>query len=206
MQFPTTESNIQSLALKLGTGLMAHGPDFPNLDLDQFNTANTAYIGSISQVEDTKAAYRSAILNKKQKLNELIEIMRADFKQAEIDCIANPANLYEIGWAPRATPTPQAPPEQANNFTAAYQGPGSIIFTWDRPTSGGKVTNYIIERRIGVPSGETGEFGPWLQVYTSFKTDVELFDQPRGEQLEYRVTASNPAGQAVPSNTVPVVL
>ncbi len=206
MKFPHSETKIQALAYSLGSGLAVHGSDFTSIDPGPLDMANSEYLGSITAVEDAKATYRQAVINKNRKLENLKDVMKNNFKQAEIDAWSSPGNLYEIGWSPRAIPTPQTPPEQAHNFTAVDQGPGTITFNWAKATSGDKATNYLIERRIGAPINESGQFGSWQQVYTSFVTDAKLNSQPRGVQLEYRVIATNPAGQAIPSNTAAATL
>ena len=58
---------------------------------------------------------------------------------------------------------------------------------------------YHIERRI-MPDG------PWMLVKTSFETEIILTDQPRGQTLEFRVIASNKAGDSAVSNSVAVMI
>ena len=48
--------------------------------------------------------------------------------------------------------------------------------------------------------------GLGILVKTSFETEIILTDQPRGQTLEFRVIASNKAGDGVESNSVEVMV
>jgi len=48
--------------------------------------------------------------------------------------------------------------------------------------------------------------GAWQDVATAIETESTLVDQPKGEELEYRVIAIDKSGDGSPSNTVMVVL
>jgi len=48
--------------------------------------------------------------------------------------------------------------------------------------------------------------GLWLDVGTAVETQIELIDQPRGKEFEYRIITVNKAGDAEPSNTVVVLV
>jgi hypothetical protein len=43
-------------------------------------------------------------------------------------------------------------------------------------------------------------------VGSSLNNEINLIDQPRGIQMEYRVKAANIGGESTPSNTAAVVL
>ncbi|MCX5638989.1 MAG: hypothetical protein NTX52_15040, partial [Planctomycetota bacterium] len=45
-----------------------------------------------------------------------------------------------------------------------------------------------------------------IDVATAIKTESTLVDQPKGDELEYRVIAINKSGEGQPSNTVMVML
>ncbi|CAN5375929.1 hypothetical protein BH10ACI1_BH10ACI1_27670 [soil metagenome] len=48
--------------------------------------------------------------------------------------------------------------------------------------------------------------GTFEQVGSAFPSEYTLINQPKGIELEYCIVSSNRAGDAVPSNTVMVVL
>lgn len=50
------------------------------------------------------------------------------------------------------------------------------------------------------------QFGNWLPAGTSFVNEINLTNQPRGIQLEYRLKAVNVGGESSPSNTIAIVL
>ena len=79
------------------------------------------------------------------------------------------------------------------------QGEGTVTLTWRAPIDGGKPSAYRIMRR------QRPE-GPWSDVATAVTPEIELDEQPRGIEFEYRVIAVNKAGDGEPSNTVVVVL
>ncbi|MBI9016247.1 MAG: fibronectin type III domain-containing protein [Phycisphaerae bacterium] len=203
MKYPKNESDIVVLSNKIISGLATHAADFPNVDPLPLSTAQSEYLTAVTAMETAKATYRQAVNTKNEKLATLNKTIKADLKQAEVDNLETPDNLYEIGWAPKSAPSPLLPPGQVEDFVAVTQGPGDISFKWNKPSSGGKATNYIIARRS---EDSAGVFSPWAQVSTSFTNDCYLANQPRGVQLEYTVTATNPAGVALASNTVSAVL
>ncbi|MBI9017674.1 MAG: fibronectin type III domain-containing protein [Phycisphaerae bacterium] len=203
MQFPTNQNDVAILANSMNSGLAAHPTDFPSIDPAALATAQSEYLAACSSVETAKGTYHEAVADKTAKYKALVKLMRVDIKHAILDNVDTPEKLYLIGWAPPAPPVPLSPPGQVENFVAVVQGPGNITFKWDKPLTGGKVASYIIARRIEEASGV---FSPWVQVATSYEIGCQLSDQPRGAQLEYTVTATNPAGVALASNTVIAVL
>jgi hypothetical protein len=62
----------------------------------------------------------------------------------------------------------------------------------------------VVERREQPAGG--GPFGSWAQVAIAMESETLLADQPRGQQLEYRIMAVNTGGKSLPSNTAAVVL
>ncbi|MBI9018030.1 MAG: fibronectin type III domain-containing protein [Phycisphaerae bacterium] len=203
MKFPTNQSDVVVLANSMNSGLAAHPTDFPNVNAAALATAQSEYLAACAEVETAKGTYHQKISGKKAKYNALVKIMQSGIKQATLDNIDTPDNLYLIGWAPRSAPSPMEIPGQVENFVAVTQGPGTISFKWDKPLTGGKATNYILYRRL---QEQTGEFGPWTQVYNSYTNDCSLIEQPRGVQMEYSVTATNHAGNALTSNIASAVL
>ena len=87
---------------------------------------------------------------------------RSKIYLAEHDCINDPGNLDYIGWSDRKPPTPLVKPSQPGELTPTYEGPGTLTLTWDKPSSGGPVSNYRIERSDQPEGG--GLPGPWTLV------------------------------------------
>ena len=130
--------------------------------------------------------------------------MKNDLKVSEVDTVDDPAKLAEIGWGPRQQPQPIEAPGQPTNLHPTAEGPGDIWLEWDKPATGGIVRNYVIERRQQPQGG--GNFGLWEVVGTSLNNQINMQEQPRGIQMEYRVKAVNITDESTPSNTSAVVL
>ena len=153
---------------------------------------------------DASAQARIATETKGQKLDDLTDVMKNDLKLSEVDTTDDPTKLAEIGWGPKSPPQPLQAPGQPDNFHSTAEGQGTLWLEWDKPATGGAVRNYVIERRQQPAGG--GDFGIWTVVGSALNTEINLTDQPRGLQLEYRVIAANATGQSMPSNTAAVVL
>jgi hypothetical protein len=131
--------------------------------------------------------------------------MKNDLKLSEVDVTDDPEKLTEIGWGPKADPQPIIAPGSPTELHPIAEGQGTIWLAWTKPAadSGGPVRNYIIERR---QQAQGGEFGAWSLVSTTYNCEINLTDQPVTVRVEYRVKASNAAGESMPSNSVSVVL
>ena len=114
-----------------------------------------------------------------------------------------PEKLEYIGWGSPKVPQSIEEPGQPNNLHSISQGQGNLTLKWDRPTCGGTIRNYIIQRRDKI---ENGTFGSWRLVGTALNTTICLTCQRQAVQLEYHVKAVNKADESIPSNTVAVVL
>jgi hypothetical protein len=189
-------------------GYTAHPADFPSIDpltdLPALQAARDTYQTDRQTQIDARAQSQIATETKKDKLEALTDLMRNDLKLSEVDVTADPEKLTLIGWGPKSPPQPITEPGQPENFRPIAEGPGNLWLVWDRPASGGPIRNYIVESRQQ-PSGG-GDFGAWTVAGTALNNEINLLDQPRGIQLEYRVIAANTAGQSMPSNTAAVVL
>ena len=69
----------------------------------------------------------------------------------------------------------------------------------EKPSDGGAVAAYKIERRER-PTGE------WMLVNMAIESEATLNNQERGKNWEYRIIATNKAGESIPSNTIAAVL
>lgn len=207
--FPTKEAQVVVLAETMIAGYTAHPADFPSIDA----SAVSALSGSLSNYqtdrnsqEDARAQAKIATVTKDGKLDALAELMKNDLKLSEVDVTDDPEKLAQIGWGPRQDPQPVVAPGQPANLHPVAEGQGMLWLAWDSPgtDTGGPVRNYIIERREQPAGG--GEFGAWAIVGTALNNEINLLDQLRGVQMEYRVKAANVGGQSMPSNTAAVVL
>jgi hypothetical protein len=206
--FPTKELEVVALVQTMIAGYTAHPADFPSIDpltdLPALQTALDTYQADRNSQEDAKAQAKLATVTKDDKLDALAELMKNDLKLSEVDTATDPIKLAEIGWGPRQQPQPVAVPGQPLNLHPVAEGQGMLWLAWDTPASGGPVRNYIVERREQPAGG--GEFGDWSIAGTALNNEINLNDQPRGIQMEYRVMAANITGQSIPSNTSAVVL
>ncbi len=202
--FPKTEAEIAALATAMIAGYTAHPEDFPSVTLAGLETAFSDFMTKQDEQTEKKSQSRIATEIKDEKLELLVEVMRNDLKLSEVDVADDPEKLTEIGWGPRQQPQPVPPPGQPVNFVPTVEGPGDVWFEWESPENGGIIRNYIIERRVQPAGG--GDFGAWEVIETSLATEIHLLEQPRGIQMEYRVTSANNSGKSLPSNTAAVVL
>jgi len=203
--FPHSESEIDTLAAEMIAGYTAHAVDFPSADAIGLTAAKAAYDTAKTSQTDAVGAGQVATEVKNTGLTVLEEFMKTELKKSELDVASDPEKLTLIGWGPKDPATPVIPPAQPDNFNAVLQGPGNVILDWKRPSApGGPVRDYIVERRDEPAGG--GEFGEWTLVATTLERELELLDQPRSIQMEYRVKARNLGGESEASNTVAVVL
>jgi len=209
-QFPNAEADIVALASAMIAGYTAHPADFPSMDpltdLVALQAALDGYQTDRQSQIDARAQAKLATVTKGTKLDDLTELMKNDLKLSEVDVADDPEKLTQIGWGPRQDPQPVEAPGQPANLHPVAEGQGMLWLAWDSPAtdSGGPVRNYIIERREQPAGG--GEFGVWDIVGTALNNEINLLEQPRGIQMEYRVKAANVGGESMPSNTAAVVL
>jgi fibronectin type III domain protein len=199
--FPKREAEILELAQHIISGLTAGSGDFPappvsvadlQAALDSAKSADDAAIAAHAVAE-------LATVTKRAGFDQLIAAMRADLRYSEDAVAYNDAKLNSLGWAGKATRSPQDPPGQPLGLEAPEQGEGWVSLEWKTPADGGRARSYRIERREG-PDGD------WSIAETAFDTRVALTGQDRGKEWEYRVIAMNKAGEGMPSNTIMAVL
>jgi hypothetical protein len=204
-KFPKTEAEVVALAEAMIAGYTAHAADFPSVTVAGLSTALTNYKNQRQTQEDKRGQAQIATVTKDEKLDALEELMKNDLKLSEVDVTSDPEKLYEIGWGPRQDPQPIAAPGSPTDLHPIAEGQGTIYLKWEKPPVdvNRPVRNYIIERR---QQAESGEFGAWTLVQTTYDCEINLTDQPVEIRVEYRVKASNEAGESMPSNSVSVVL
>lgn len=200
-QFPGTESDVATLADEMIAGLTEHTDIYPEPPVTVANMVSIrdAYAGARSGVLDARAAAQQATNSKDNLLSHMVRLMKKNIRYAETTVGSDSEQLGLIGWGPRRTPTPLAPAGQARELAAAYQGEHTVDLEWKAPVTGGKPDAYRVMRR-------ERPAGPWLDVATALTTRIQLTDQERGKEFEYRVIAANKSGEGEPSNTVVVVL
>ena len=206
--FPTKEAEVVALVEAMIAGYTAHPADFPSIDpltdLVALQAALTGYQADRQGQIDARAQAQLATVTKGTKLDDLEELMKNDLKLSEVDVADDPTKLAQIGWGPRQDPQPVEAPGQPTNLHPVAEGQGMLWLAWDSSDTGGPLRNYIIERREQPVGG--GEFGVWDIVGTALNNEINLLDQLRGVQMEYRVKAANVGGESFPSNTAAVVL
>lgn len=204
-KFPIKEADVVALAETMVAGYTVHAADFPSVTVADLTTALSTYKTNRQTQENARSQAQIATVTKDEKLDSLVELMKNDLKMSEVDVVSDPAKLYEIGWSPRQNPQPIQAPGSPTELHPEAEGQGIIWLVWTKPATdvGGPVRNYIIERR---DQQQGGVFGPWTLAQTTYNTEINLTDQPETVRLEYRVKASNAAGESMPSNSVSVVL
>jgi hypothetical protein len=204
-EFPTKEVNIAALAYQMVNGYIGHMADFPSIVPDSVFLLiyrHVEYKATRDANHQAQAAVRLATKNKNAGLAALKDLMKSCLKKSEVDTADEPEKLTEIGWGPKAPPQPVAAPGQPLNLHPIVEGQGTCLLAWDSPIAGRAVRNYIIQRR---DLGQS-DFGPWNIANSALGNQINLTDQPRGVQVEYRVKAVNLAGESSSSNTVTAVL
>lgn len=202
--FPNREESIASLATTMSNGYAAHIADFPSIDelalsgaIGQYNSAKTAQ-------EQAAAAAKVATEAKNQKLDAMMNLMKEDLKLSEVDTDDDPEKLAYIGWGTKSPSTPIQPPLTATNLIAVFNGSSQLTLNWDKSVidKDRPVYNYVIQRRDKID----GEYTGWFMVDMAYDNQASFIGQPANIEMDYRIIATNSAGNSVYSNTVPVVL
>jgi len=199
--FPDREAQIKALAQNIVTGLAANAADFPSPPVPSadLQALLTSFITLCDEQVAAQAAAEQTTQTKKAGLEELVTAMKADLRYAEDAVNYDDAKLTALGWGGRAEATALEIPGQARALEAPQQGEGWVFLDWKQPADGGAVAAYKIERRER-PAGD------WTLVSMAIESEATLNNQERGKDWEYRVIATNKAGESAPSNTVAAVL
>ena len=196
-RFPEREAEIKALAQNIVTGLTENAALYPappvtavalQAVLDSFITLGDECVAA-------RAAAEQATVTKNAGLEELTDAMKAVLRYAEDAVDYDDAKLSVLGWGGMAPPTILEPPGQARALELPRQGDEWVFLDWKAPAEGGAVASYKIERRER-PAGD------WMLVSLAFESETTLTGQDRTKDWEYRVIASNKAGDGPPSNTV----
>ena len=200
-QFPRREAEIKALAQNIVTGLAANAADFPAPPVPSagLQAILNSFITLCDEQVAAQAAAEQVTMTKTAGLEELVTAMRADLRYAEDAVNYDDAKLTALGWGGKAAPTALEIPGQPRSLEAPRQGEGWVFLDWKQPADGGAVAAYKIGRRER-PAGD------WMLVSMAIESEATLNNQERGKDWEYRVIATNRAGDGTPSNTVAVVL
>ncbi|MCK5860956.1 MAG: fibronectin type III domain-containing protein [Candidatus Hydrogenedentes bacterium] len=201
MQFPTTETEVLSLAQEMTNGFannVATYPDPPSPPATL--SANIAgYLSAKNTLTESEAQEKIDRAAKNDKLEVLEQSMKDNLRYAEVTVHYDDGKLNLIGWGGRHESGALQPPGQALTLIAPKEGEGWIRLEWKAPLTGDAVAAYQVERR------ERPE-GLWGTVGLAMVTEQRLDNQERGKEWEYRVRAVNKAGDGPASNTVMAVL
>ncbi|MGD0785259.1 MAG: fibronectin type III domain-containing protein [Sedimentisphaerales bacterium] len=204
-KFPKSEPQIMALVYRMVAGFAMHPADFPRIPFlirIKLLNAGRSYLFAKKDLVEANAKLRIATKAKNEMLLELINIMKASLQKAQVDVSANPEKLKLIGWEPKTAYQPTQIPGQPTNLVAVHKQDGVVDLNWKKPADGGIVYNYIIERRCL----DANQSDNWTLEAISYTCQVNLPSQPKDIKLEYRVKASNLAGQSIPSNAVTITL
>jgi len=200
-RFPEREAEIKALAQNIVTGLAANAADFPSPPVASLALAALldSFITLCDEQVAAQAAAEQVTATKVAGLEELAIAMRADLRYAEDAVNYDDAKLTALGWGGKAAPTALQVPGQPRSLEAPRQGEGWVFLDWKKPVDGGAVAAYKIERR-------ERPAGPWTLVSMAIESEATLNNQERAKDWEYRIIATNKAGDGVPSNTGAAVL
>lgn len=203
--FPKVEVSIKTLATTVLAGCREHTDIFSNINTTALENAIIKYDSASYDKQEAAAIAKITTKRKNQALDELIELLREDLKRAEVDTADNPKDLSYIGWSVELEKSKIQPPMSPSNLIAIFDGTGYLSMKWKKPKYDTQrpVYNYIIQRRDQIGNGE---FDEWFMVDMVYKNNTKILGQPSNLKMEYRIIATNPAGQSPASNNICIVL
>jgi len=206
-RFPKSQAQIAALAELIRTGLKDNPAIFPAPPVGWMGIGirRNQFVNARNDALSAHAIAETAIAEKDDALETLIEAMKADLRYAENTVDFDDAKLKLIGWSAKKSPTALTPPGQTLALEVPTQGEASLTLscTPPAPADGGKPNAYKVQRRV-VGSEAVGD--RWEDVATAVKPEATLTDQPQRQKLAFKVIAINKAGEGPESNTVEVVL
>jgi len=206
MQFPIKESEVHALAGDMAAGFVANTAVYPSppVSATDLQAAIDVFSAAKSQTIANKAHYEESVTAKNEALATLKSYAKIDLRYAENAVDFDDDKLKLLGWSGRRAKSSLKIPGQPRSLEAPRQGEGWLYLDWKKPTNGGKPAAYKIQRRPASTGGDISS--DWSDIATAMETEITLEDQPRGEELEYRIVAINKAGDSAPSNTEMAVL
>ena len=200
-RFPKSEAEIAALAQRIIHGLTSGSEDFPSppASPEELQAALAAYVAAKDATVTADKAAAETYSAKDDALEDLMDLMKADIRYAEVTARNNNEKLMQIGWSAPRDKKSLENPGQVRSLDAIREGEGWVILDWKEPTEGGRVSAYRVRCRTPGSKG-------WRDVGMSVDTQILLSDQERGVELTYEVVAVNKTGVGEPSNIVTVVL
>ncbi len=196
--FPRRENEVIDLAYTMMAGLDSHTEDFPNVDIVELKDAISEFeVANCSQLNLQSQAIQATTI-KKRAYERMVDSMKSSIRQGQLDSLSHPLRITEIGWNLPAKRSALKEPGQPNNLDIRCAGSNTLCLSWDKPKRGGAVGYYIVQRRV---MGHENSFDSWQLAGTSFDETITLNDQPRQTEIEFRIIATNPTGESLPSNT-----
>ena len=193
--FPRSEDELKTLAQNVITGLTENPAIYPSPPLTpvELQAILDSFIVLCAEAVAAQAASEQVTDTKDGGREELADGLKAVLHYAEDTVDDDDSKLSLLGWGGKAAPTPLQPPGQPRTLEVPRQGVGWVFLDWNNPLEGGATTSYKIERRER-PAGD------WMLVELAYDTEKTLTGQDRTTDWEYRVIASNKAGDGAPSN------
>ncbi|MBL7107650.1 MAG: fibronectin type III domain-containing protein [Phycisphaerae bacterium] len=199
-RFPTKESDVYSLSIKMFYGFFYHSTDFPSVDPNDFLIPFSNYHDAINALGQAKAVVKVAAKKKQDSLANLKTQMKKCLKLSEVDCADCPVKLSEIGWSASKGANRSAATSQPQDLHFERIASDKIRLCWGRPAKG-SVVCYIIEKR---EADNGGSFDKWSLAGSSLTESITLCGTG-GIFTEYRVIAQDPVHKSSASNTVAAV-
>jgi hypothetical protein len=200
-RFPQTESEVAALAQLMIQGFIMGAVDFPDppVSPEEMQQQLDAFNASAGAVALLDTQYKEGHGIKDKHHAALVESMKVNLRYAELASRGRPEKLSQLGWGPRRNGNSLKAPGEVRDIRIRTEGDNWLILEWKAPVDGGVPQAYVIERR-------RRNNGSWEDAGTTMDTAHLLSNQPRGEELEYRVVARNRSGTGQPGATVQVVL
>jgi hypothetical protein len=195
-QFPDREADLKALAQNMIAGLTENPALYPTPPVTPVDLKGDleSFVTLCDEAVAAHAAAEQATATKREGRQALADAMKAVLRYAENTVNYDDAKLSLLGWGGISAPTSLQPPGQSRNLEMPRQGDAWVFLDWKKPADGGAVASYKIERR-------ERPTGAWTLLNVAFESEAMLAGQDRTVEWEYRVIASNKAGDGPPSNT-----
>jgi len=199
--FPKSEADIVALARDVIGGL-TNNPDIASgspVSAAELEAELVDYLETRAEATAASAHGVQATAAKNTALRKLAQGVKRVLRHAENEVGYNDAKLLKLGWGAPGEPSALEVPGQPLSFRVLEEGAGSITLSWRKPTKGGKVAAYRVERQ------RWGE-DQWSVVGVAVNREITLECQERGVPWVYRVIAVNKTGEGKESNIAKAVL
>ncbi len=199
-RFPKQEDKVIGLAQAIILGIINNPDLFPSppVSMEDLQKMLTTCVTAKDVSEEAHAVAKKKKAEKDKTFVTIRTAMKAILRYAEDAVDYDDPDLQKIGWHGRKSKGKLLPPGDSSGLTVASKGEGgSIKLIWNRVLTGGPVAMFMVEQR------EKGEKSWWLST-TSYTREATIKHQTKGTTYEFRVIASNKAGNGKASNTVVV--